>query len=66
MDITDLIYDAFAKFGEITNQQIDKLRLRHRLSVVQVNIFPCPLPVHLFHKSNYVCNLIPKDIVVMY
>ena len=44
-EITDLIRDAYSKFHEITNQQIDKLRLKYRLKVVQVGtdliIFRC-------------------------
>ncbi len=36
-EIVDLVKSAYANFGEITNQQIDKLRLKHRLKVVQVN-----------------------------
>lgn len=36
VDIVDLIYDSYSKFGDkITNQDISKLRLKHRLSVVQ-------------------------------
>jgi len=36
VDIVDLIYDSYSKFGDkITNQDISKSRLRHRLSVVQ-------------------------------
>lgn len=38
IEIADLIYHAYAKFGDITNQHIDKLRLKYRLKVVQVNI----------------------------
>ena len=36
VDIVDLIYDSYRKFGDkISNQDISKLRLKHRLSVVQ-------------------------------
>jgi len=36
VDIVDLIYDSYIKFGDkITNQDISKSRLRRRLSVVQ-------------------------------
>ncbi|KAK2144685.1 hypothetical protein LSH36_737g04030 [Paralvinella palmiformis] len=35
IDITDLIYDAYSKFSTISPQQIDKLRMKHRLRVVQ-------------------------------
>jgi len=36
VDIVDLIYDSYSKFGDkITNQDISKSRLKHRLSVVQ-------------------------------
>jgi len=35
-DITELIYDAYSKYSDITNVQIDKLRLKYRLNVVQV------------------------------
>lgn len=37
MDISKLIYIAYSKYGEITNQDIAKLRLKHRLKVVQVS-----------------------------
>ena len=36
IEIDDLMYNAYSKFGDITNQHIDKLRLKHRLKVVQV------------------------------
>lgn len=36
IDVTDLIYEAYSKFGTMTNQEIDKLRVKHRLKVVQV------------------------------
>ena len=36
VDIVDLIYDSYSKFGDkIANQDISKLRLKYRLSVVQ-------------------------------
>ncbi|ELT95953.1 hypothetical protein CAPTEDRAFT_186677 [Capitella teleta] len=35
IDVTDLIYEAYSKFGTMTNQEIDKLRVKHRLKVVQ-------------------------------
>jgi len=36
VNIVDLIYDSYIKFGDkITNQDISKLRLKYRLSVVQ-------------------------------
>jgi len=36
VDIVDLIYDSYSQFGDkITNEDISKLRLKHRLSVVQ-------------------------------
>ena len=38
IDITDLIYEAYSKFGTMTNQEIDKLRVKHRLKVVQVTL----------------------------
>lgn len=34
-DISELIYDAYSKYSDITNVQIDKLRLKYRLNVVQ-------------------------------
>ncbi len=37
VDITDLIYEAYTKFGDISSQHIDKLRLKYRLRVVQVS-----------------------------
>jgi hypothetical protein len=36
LDIVDLIYESYSKFGDkISNQDISKLRLKHRLKVVQ-------------------------------
>jgi len=36
VDIVDLIYDSYSKFGDkLSNQDINKLRLKQRLSVVQ-------------------------------
>ena len=36
VDIVDLIYNSYSKFGDkISNRDISKLRLKHRLSVVQ-------------------------------
>ncbi|XP_041366492.1 TBC1 domain family member 9-like [Gigantopelta aegis] len=35
VDVTDLIEDSYRKFGIISNQDIDKLRLKYRLRVVQ-------------------------------
>ncbi|XP_064601750.1 TBC1 domain family member 9B-like isoform X2 [Liolophura sinensis] len=35
VDVTDLIEESYTKFGHITNQDIDKLRLKYRLRVVQ-------------------------------
>ena len=37
IEIDELMYVAYSKFGDITNQQIDKLRLKNRLKVVQVS-----------------------------
>ena len=37
-DVSDLIHDAYSKFGHISNAQIEKLRLKHRLKVVQVGL----------------------------
>ena len=36
IDITDLIYDGYSKFSDLSQHQIDKLRIKHRLKVVQV------------------------------
>ncbi|XP_076116678.1 TBC1 domain family member 9-like [Mytilus galloprovincialis] len=35
IDVSDLIDDSYRKFGHISNQEIDKLRLKYRLQVVQ-------------------------------
>ncbi|CAC5359250.1 TBC1D8_9 [Mytilus coruscus] len=35
IDVSDLIDDSYRKFGHISNQDIDKLRLKYRLQVVQ-------------------------------
>ncbi|CAK9291103.1 unnamed protein product [Gordionus sp. m RMFG-2023] len=35
IDIVKLIHDSYFKFGDITNDKIEKLRLKYRLSVVQ-------------------------------
>ncbi|ESO97799.1 hypothetical protein LOTGIDRAFT_152898 [Lottia gigantea] len=35
VDVTDLIEDSYRKFGNISNQVVDKLRLQYRLRVVQ-------------------------------
>jgi hypothetical protein len=34
-EINDLIYESYAKFGFITANQIERLRVKHRISVVQ-------------------------------
>lgn len=36
-NIKDLLRDSYVNFGTITDEDIDKLRLKHRLRVVQVN-----------------------------
>ncbi|CAH1786340.1 unnamed protein product [Owenia fusiformis] len=35
VDVSELVQDGYRNFGMITNQQVDKLRLKHRLKVVQ-------------------------------
>ncbi|ESO10999.1 hypothetical protein HELRODRAFT_190267 [Helobdella robusta] len=35
LDVSALIYQAYSKFGQITNEEINKLRLKHRIKVVQ-------------------------------
>lgn len=35
IEVSDLIYDAYAKYGFLTNVAIERLRLKHRLKVVQ-------------------------------
>ncbi|KAH6942668.1 hypothetical protein HPB50_009204 [Hyalomma asiaticum] len=36
VDISTLVYDSYSKYGFLTSNMIEKLRLKHRLSVVQV------------------------------
>ena len=38
IDVGDLIHYAYEHFRDITNQQIEKSRLKHRLRVVQVDL----------------------------
>ncbi|XP_013413337.1 TBC1 domain family member 9 isoform X1 [Lingula anatina] len=35
IDVADLVREAYLKFGHISNEDIEKLRLKHRLKVVQ-------------------------------
>ncbi|KAL1479699.1 hypothetical protein MTO96_034805 [Rhipicephalus appendiculatus] len=35
VDISTLVYDSYSKYGFLTSSMIEKLRLKHRLSVVQ-------------------------------
>ena len=36
IDVCDLIDESYRRFGHVNNQDIDKLRLKYRLKVVQV------------------------------
>ena len=38
IDVCDLIEESYKKFGHIENSQIEQLRLKYRLSVVQVKV----------------------------
>ena len=38
IEVSELIYVAYDKFGHITTNDIDKLRLKYRLKVVQVSV----------------------------
>ena len=47
-NIKDLLRQSYVDFGNITDKDIDKLRLKHRLRVVQV--------IFLLFKSFWILN----------